>query len=241
MKKTFTILLAALAIAACDSKKQTPANNSADSTKTDTIAAALPSSPYASADLALYGVKGQVLSFQEEIFEGEADGTYDKESGFGALTTTFDKDGNLVSDESLYINKNWEVTRDEQGRITDIDGDYDGECPYEYLNCYSYDENGRLAARDEEYIGELHGTNRWVYTYDKDGNITGWEAIKYGDGITIEEQVTIIPMDVDEQGNWTRATFQSHYKEYDENDGEKKLTTEDDTYNVHIRSFKYSY
>lgn len=229
MRKTITTLFAALFIIACGDKTKQATDSTQASAQTDVTN-----------DYALYDVKGNVLSITEDIYDSDAEGNFDKENVSWTTQATFNKKGKLLSDDAFQINKNWTVKRDAYKRIIGISGNDDGECPYERTNVFTYNDKGQLESMDNEFFGELHGTEHNVYKYDSDGKLTGFDREAFCDGISTEESITITPLETDAQGNWTRALFHAHSKEYDETSGKKELNIEEDTYKLHTRIIEYA-
>lgn len=225
-------LLATLLLMACTGK-QKGNENTTDSTTVQTANTTVQS------DISTFNLQGPVVSFTEEEFDGLEDGTFDAETGYGAKKVSFDANGQLILDERLFIQKEWELNREESGRIASIGGmgEMIEDIPsYEYYYNFYYDSKGRLERQEEEYIGELHGYNKNTYHYDESNHLTGWTFNNYGDGMDVNGETTIKPIDIDEHGNWTRAVFST----ITTTEGEGVEPYTDENVHVVIRKFQYA-
>lgn len=244
MKKTFTLCTAALIIMSCGKKAEntkTTDNKTEQNIKLKSEAETEEPAEeemeaqtlFASPDLALYGLYGQVLS----VKQSEA---YISESGdigepFNTNQITFDKDCKLTKDDNIYFTKErGKITRDEEGRIKTMNFTAGEMMEYDYS--YTY-KGERLLTATVDFMGECSGGYTETYTYDEAGNLAKTVCEGSTEGTNYTHTITYTIKKTDEKGNWTERSVKTVEEEsYDEEPDNVSTNT---NYKYEYRTIKY--
>ena len=236
----FTLLTGALLISSCGQKADKALRP--DSTEAnDTTATAEAKTDFASPDLQMHGLKGQVKQVSTTEYESDKNGKQDFERNKTLLT--FDPQGYWTGNEKARF-KTGNITRDKDGRISKLTYSYlinkEEDYGYEYDYTYKYDAAGRLTTMGEEYVGELSGGFEYLFTYDQAGELISYTQKGGGDGVDVESAYTITVLERDDHGNWTRRLQKevcTTTEEYDE-DGQTDKSTYTE-YVLQVRKIEY--
>jgi len=236
----FTLLTGALLISSCGQKADKALRP--DSTAAnDTTVTAESKTDFASPDLQMHGLKGQVKQVSTTEYESDKNGKQDFERNKTLLT--FDPQGHWTGNEKAQF-KTGNITRDKDGRISKLTYSYlinkEEDYGYEYDYTYKYDAAGRLTTMGEEYVGELSGSFEYLFTYDQAGELISYTQNGGGDGVEVESAYTITVLDRDDKGNWTRRLKKevcTTTEEYDE-DGQTDKSTYTE-YVLQVRKIEY--
>lgn len=235
----FTLLTGALLISSCGQKAD-KAPRPDSTAANDTTATAEAKTDFASPDLQMHGLKGQVKQVSTTEYESDKNGKQDFERNKTLLT--FDPQGHWTGNENAQF-KTGNITRDKDGRISKLTYSYlinkEEDYGYEYDYTYKYDAAGRLTTMGEEYVGELSGSFEYLFTYDDAGEVISYTQDGGGDGVDVESAYTITVLDRDDKGNWTRRLKKEvcTTEEYDA-DGQPDKSTYTE-YVLQVRKIEY--
>lgn len=239
MKHLILAASAAMMLAACGQKAD-KASPSDSTTVKDTLVTTEAKTDFASPDLQMHGLKGQVKQVSTTEYESDKNGKQDFERNKTLLT--FDPQGHWTGNENAQF-KTGNITRDKDGRISKLTYSYlinkEEDYGYQYDYTYKYDAAGRLKAMGEEYVGELSGGFEYLFTYDDAGEVISYTQDGGGDGVEVESAYTITVLDRDDHGNWTRRLQKEvcTTEEYD-NDGQPDKSTYTE-YVLQVRKIEY--
>ena len=163
MKHLILAASAAMMLAACGQKAD-KASPSDSTTVKDTLVTTEAKTDFASPDLQMHGLKGQVKQVSTTEYESDKNGKQDFERNKTLLT--FDPQGHWTGNENAQF-KTGNITRDKDGRISKLTYSYlinkEEDYGYQYDYTYKYDAAGRLKAMGEEYVGELSGGFEYLF------------------------------------------------------------------------------
>lgn len=239
MKHLILAASAAMMLAACGQKAD-KASPSDSTTVKDTLVTTEAKTDFASPDLQMHGLKGQVKQVSTTEYESDKNGKQDFERNKTLLT--FDPQGHWTGNENAQF-KTGNITRDKDGRISKLTYSYlinkEEDYGYQYDYTYKYDAAGRLKAMGEEYVGELSGGFEYLFTYDDAGEVISYTQDGGGDGVEVESTYTITVLDRDGHGNWTRRLQKEvcTTEEYD-SDGQPDKSTYTE-YVLQVRKIEY--
>ena len=150
MKHLILAASAAMMLAACGQKAD-KASPSDSTTVKDTLVTTEAKTDFASPDLQMHGLKGQVKQVSTTEYESDKNGKQDFERHKTLLT--FDPQGHWTGNENAQF-KTGNITRDKDGRISKLTYSYlinkEEDYGYQYDYTYKYDAAGRLKAMGEE-------------------------------------------------------------------------------------------